>query len=291
MSAPSPAGFRTGDLLPRAPEDDSPRRQATPHQPDQACQPDRSEEAEAPETWPDEWETWRVPDTDLETAYEATPAPERARIKSTLALVQALHHEQPALSEERVVPAGAGYGYMRRTVPAPWALLLLGPGAPSPVRVAAAIMPAHLAGVPLLGAMWTGGGRAPEALLAALELAGVEHVFAPSAPMDPAAALAAMRTWHGTAATPGRLLLLDAAPIPPDRLCLAERAAAVPVWTERPYPRIASRLTLAPGVDDLRAHPDLPPAFFRNTSITIFPASHAAAGISNISGAAGRRNP
>lgn len=290
MSAPSPAGNAFPSGGPHSPEDDRLRRQ-TARQAEQARQPGQQDQREDPEAWPDEWETWRVPDADLETAYEATPAPERARIKSTLALVQALRHEQPALSEERVIPAGAGYGYARRTVPAPWVLLLLGPGVPSPVRVAAAIMPAHLAGVPLLGAMWTGGGRAPEGLLAALELAGVEHVFAPSAPMDPAATLAAMKTWAGAAGTPGRLLLLDAAPIPPDRLLLAEDAAAVPIWTERSYPRIASRLTLASGVDDLWFHADLSPAFFLNAAITLFPAGRAAAGIPDIAGAAGRWNP
>lgn len=268
------ARFPAGDgPLPSGPDSADPDREQN-DQPvaGRASSPDLPED---PLAWPDEWEAWRLPDAALEAAYEATPPEERARIKSTLALVQAVCRERPALAEERVIPAGSGYGYTRRALPAPWTILLLGPGVPSPVRVAAAIMPAHLAGVPLLAAMWTGSGRAPDALLAALELAGVEHVFAPT-PTHPALALAAMHTWPGAATLPGRLLLLSAGPIPPDYAHDAERAAAAPIWMERAYPRIASRLSLAPELADLWLHPDLPPAFFLNTEMTLFPAGRTA---------------
>lgn len=292
MTARCPAG--DGPLPSRQDDADSDRKQAGqpaagggesfPNPPDDALSGDALT-GDAPLAWPEEWDAWRLADAVLEAAYEATPPEERARIKSTLALAQAVYREQPAAVAERVVPAGSGYGYTRRALPAPWALLLLGPGAPSPVRVAAAIMPAHLAGVPLLAAMWTGSGRAPDALLAALELAGVEHVFAPPAPPSahPLAsaaasaglesALAALNAWSGAATMPGRLLLLDAGPIPPERAYEAERAAAVPIWTERAYPRIASRLSLAPDLADLWLHPDLSPVFFLNTAMTLFPAT------------------
>lgn len=275
MIAPFPAGGEIPCPGPSGPDSArSDRKQAPDGRPVASDIPSSPDFPDEPLAWPDEWESWRLPDAALEAAYEATPPEERARIKSTLALVQAVHRERPALAEESVLPAGAGYGYTRRALPAPWALLLLGPGVPSPVRVAAAIMPAHLAGVPLLAAMWTGSGRAPDALLAALELAGVEHAFAPpAAATDLSCALAALNAWPGTATTPGRLLLLDAGPIPPERARGAERAAAVPIWTERAYPRSPSSLSLDPDLADLWLHPDLSPAFFLNTRMSVFPAT------------------
>ena len=68
----------------------------------------------------------------------------------------------------------------RRTAtdgPAPFALVAFPASLRSPARLAAALMPAILAGVPLTGAFCLGGEPTPEVLVT-LELAGVEDAFA-----------------------------------------------------------------------------------------------------------------
>ena len=68
----------------------------------------------------------------------------------------------------------------RRTAtdgPAPFALVAFPASLRSPARLAAALMPAILAGVPLTGAFCLGGEPTPEVLVT-LELAGIEDAFA-----------------------------------------------------------------------------------------------------------------
>ena len=117
-------------------------------------------------------------------------------------------------------------------------MLLIGEGYASAVRLAAAIMPARLAGVEPVFAVWTGMETAPSGLFAALELTGVEQVFAMR---DPAPLL---RELPGR----GRILRFGKAPLP---------ESPCPVWNDH-APRI-ERAAL-PDAAVLWAHPDALPA-------------------------------
>ena len=99
-------------------------------------------------------------------------------------------------------------------------------------------MPARLAGVEPVFAVWTGMETAPSGLFAALELTGVEQVFAMR---DPAPLL---RELPGR----GRILRFGKAPLP---------ESPCPVWNDR-APRI-ERAAL-PDAAVLWAHPDALPA-------------------------------
>lgn len=130
--------------------------------------------------WPQWLEDFRVPDAPRAAAYEGTPAHLRAAIKTALALHQAHFGEtdRHACRDERFPRRG-----FRRTFtegPVPCALVAFPASLRSPARLAAALMPAILAGVPLTGAFCLDDEPSPEALVT-LELAGVEDAFALSA--------------------------------------------------------------------------------------------------------------
>lgn len=152
---------------------------------DSICMPTGCEDIFAEEDggplWPQWLEDFRVPDGPRAAAYEGTPAHLRAAIKTALALHQAHAGETDSQTcrDERFPRRG-----FRRTStdgPAPFALMAFPASLRSPARLAAALMPAILAGVPLTGAFCLGGEPTPEVLVT-LELAGVEDAFAlPSA--------------------------------------------------------------------------------------------------------------
>ena len=149
-------------------------------------------------------EACRVPDERLAGAYEETSAAHRSWIKTTLALAEATYPAPPSRLTITSENAAAGFGFARTRETAPWAVLLIGEGYASAVRLAAAIMPARLAGVEPVFAVWTGAETAPSGLFAALELTGVEQVFAMR---DPAPLL---RELPGR----GRILRFGKAPLP-----------------------------------------------------------------------------
>ena len=163
-------------------------------------------------------EACRVPDERLAGAYEETSAAHRSWIKTTLALAEATYPAPPSRLTITSENAAAGFGFARTRETAPWAVLLIGEGYASAVRLAAAIMPARLAGVEPVFAVWTGAETAPSGLFAALELTGVEQVFAMR---DPAPLL---RELPGR----GRILRFGKAPLP---------ECPCPVWSDR-APRI-----------------------------------------------------
>lgn len=184
-------------------------------------------------------EACRVPDELLAGAYEGTSAEHRSWIKTTLALVGATYPAQPSRFSMTSENTAAGFGFTRTREAAPWAVLLIGEGYASAVRLAAAIMPARLAGVEPIFAVWTGSPEAaPSGLFAALELTGVEQVFAMQNP-EPL-----LRELSGR----GRILRFGQTPLP---------ASPYPVWSDR-APRI-ERAAL-PGPVVLWAHPDALPA-------------------------------
>ncbi|WP_300717697.1 hypothetical protein [uncultured Desulfovibrio sp.] len=140
------------------------------------CEDIFAEEAGGP-CWPRWLEGSRVPDAPRAAAYEATPAHLRAAVKTALALHHAHHGDTDvtACRDERFPRRG-----FRRTSaegPAAHALVAFPASLRSPARLAAALMPAILAGVPLTGAFCIGGEPSPEVLVT-LELAGVEDAFA-----------------------------------------------------------------------------------------------------------------
>ena len=163
-------------------------------------------------------EACRVPDERLAGAYEETSAEHRSWIKTTLALAEATY-PAPALPPDHNLRKRRGRVRFRpaRGKRRPWAVLLIGEGYASAVRLAAAIMPARLAGVEPVFAVWTGAETAPSGLFAALELTGVEQVFAMR---DPAPLLREL---------PGRGRILRFGSPLPECPC--------PVWSDR-APRI-----------------------------------------------------
>lgn len=182
-------------------------------------------------------EACRVADEQLAEAYEATSARHRSWIKTTLALIESVTPSRPALVSTRIENPAAGFAQTRTRESAPWVVLLIGEGTVSAVRLAAAIMPARLAGVESILAVWTGAGTMPHAVIAALELTGVEQVFALP---DPAPLLNELTGR-------GRLLRFGNAPV---------SMAACPIWKDR-APRLEHS---ALPEDALRAHPDALPA-------------------------------
>ena len=101
-------------------------------------------------------EACRVPDEWLAGAYEETSAEHRSWIKTTLALAGATYPAPPSRLSITSENAAAGFGFARTRETAPWAVLLIGEGYASAVRLAAAIMPSRLAGVEPVFAVWTG---------------------------------------------------------------------------------------------------------------------------------------
>ena len=233
-------------------------------------------------------EACRVPDELLAGAYEGTSALHRSWIKTTLALAEAVFPALPSRSAVSIENRAAGFGSVRTETAAPWTVLLIGAGYASAVRLAAAIMPARLAGVEPIIAVWTGKPEAaPSALFAALELTGVEQVFAMP---DPAPLL-------GELPGQGRVLAFGAADVPP---------LPCPCWRDR-APRIAADalpdealvrwahpdalpdtdgadvayagqivigdagepLVLGPGLEGCWLHAELTPAFFMNTRLEL----------------------
>ena len=116
-------------------------------------------------------EACRVPDERLAGAYEETSAAHRSWIKTTLALAEATYPAPPSRLTITSENAAAGFGFARTRETAPWAVLLIGEGYASAVRLAAAIMPARLAGVEPVFAVWTGAETAPSGLFAACSAA------------------------------------------------------------------------------------------------------------------------
>ena len=130
-------------------------------------------------TFSPETEKARFPDAKLGDAYEATSPQARAWIKNSLSLVQSAYGRLPTRCEVRQENQAFGYTFCRRTETAPWVTLLLGNNDFSAVRLAAAIMTARLAGVEEVFAVWTGAqDTLAPTQISALELTGVEHVFA-----------------------------------------------------------------------------------------------------------------
>ena len=165
---------------------------------------------------PDCLETARVSDDAMGRAYAATGDRGRAIIKTCIAGLFRAHADQAA-STVTARRFHDGSSRIQEEFPLPWFALAVGPRVLAPAQVVAAVLPAVARRLPLaLAARPTGlglpgsgaGGRSwPPALLAALELCGVENVFSPSA-KDFFQALRELAEAHG----PGALACLGSRP-------------------------------------------------------------------------------
>ncbi|MFC4677851.1 hypothetical protein [Desulfovibrio legallii] len=181
------------------------------------------------------WPRWvaaaRLDDALSAAAYEAVPAPCRAAVKTGLALACAHFGEGTESRVESVRNARLGFWRRRISHAAPWAVLAFTPDYAAAARLAAACVPAQLAGVPLVGAVCV--TDAPEqcaphpAALVSLELSGVEDVFA----LDQAGIC---RLLEECQPGPGRLVLLHRGEL--DAVARAAAALGLPCWQERRDP-------------------------------------------------------
>lgn len=213
-------------------------------------------------------EDWQISDEDLDAAYDNTPASKRALIKSTLALVDSVWREDSSHREERIRDQTAGLLFERISDPAPWVILVINSGF-LPTHIAAAIMPAYLAGVSRIVAIWIGSEPVPTSLLCTLEISGVDELFVPPSDVDAKSAISLLITLlqENTQAMPlldhhkmGRILFFGAE-------IESKWDHKFLVWHENRQK--GSFLEMDSTCNDLYLHLDLPPAFFRNSTTKI----------------------
>lgn len=159
-------------------------------------------------------------------AYEAAPAPWRARLKKLIAQLDACHGRERAPWRESRRGYALGLDSRELERPAEAVVAAFTAAQPSPARLLAALWPALSAGTAEVIAVCLGAeADFPDAALLALELAGVELALA-----APPAQWPALLTELGRRTPCGRLLELDPAASP---------AAALPLgWSRwRPTPR------------------------------------------------------
>lgn len=179
--------------------------------------------------WPEWAEDARLDDDLAAQAYEATPAACRAALKSGLALAHMHFGQSPGSLRQERGDNHLGFWRHAAAFPAPWAVIAFTPAYAAAARLAAACVPALLAGVPLAAAVCVGGRPSREALVS-LELTGVEDIFA----LDATALCALLEE---SQPGPGRLVLLHNGDL--DSASRIARAMGVPCFEERCAPTLA----------------------------------------------------
>lgn len=178
--------------------------------------------------WPDWVEDARLDDELAAQAYEATPQACRAALKSGLALAHMHFGQSPGSLRQERRDNHRGFWRHAAAFPAPWAVIAFTPAYAAAARLAAACVPALLAGVPLAAAVCVGGQPTREALVS-LELSGVEDIFTLEA-----SALCALL--EESQPGPGRLVLLHNGEL--DGTGRLARAMGVPCYEERCPPTL-----------------------------------------------------
>ena len=127
------------------------------------------------------FEACRVSDALMARAYARTGDRGRALIKSCVAALFQAARLADTAAVTTTTRFFSGLALSEELTPRPWFAVVLGPGVASPAQLVAALMPAVARRIPLVMAFRPKArGGWPFAQLTALELCGVEQVFAPS---------------------------------------------------------------------------------------------------------------
>jgi hypothetical protein len=241
-------------------------------------------------------EAHALDDDCLGDAYEATGARDRAELKLCIARLHEIYGESPAM-ERRARFFRQGFRLEEEEKPVPYLLIACEETLPFAAAFLAALMPALLAGVrrvlpcfvPAFRA--AAGAEISSALLAALELAGVERGFSAAEEDLPSLARSLCEKFG-----PGRLLVLGAPPfgerlilsahragvacvplvLPPRAECPAREAAKKPESGCDRIPPAGGAAVPHPALfpdgepQSVWIWPDLPPAWFRRRTMRIF---------------------
>ena len=190
---------------------------------------DQNPEAPQGASWPQWVEEARLNDGLAAQAYEDTPAQWRAAIKTGLALAHMHFGSDPGRMWDMRSDGHLGFWRRCESHAAPWAIVAFTPAYAAAARLAAACIPAILAGVPLIGAVCV-GGQPHRSALVSLELSGVEDIFVLDSP-------GLHRLLEESRPGPGRLVLLHAGELAPT-VELA-RSMGLPCWQESHSPKLA----------------------------------------------------
>lgn len=127
-------------------------------------------------SWPEAFEQYRLGDAVLAQGFDSLLPSQRAAIKTGMAMHFALHGESSTVAQHCVHNRGKGFSYTAGTAPMGWTVLCISPDFAAGPRLVAALMPAVLAGVPLVGVVCV-GGEPSASVCGCLELMGIEHIF------------------------------------------------------------------------------------------------------------------
>lgn len=212
------------------------------------------EQTSCPLLWPEACEALRLDDAVMGQAYESVQPSLRACLKTGIAFQYALHGEQPDQHLRYTCDSARGFTHCVKSQPAAWTVLFMGPDYASGPRLIAALMPALLARVPLVGVVCLGGLPSVTAC-ASLELLGIEDIFC-FADTDAAQHLLQQLAGVATAPAWGRALFLHKG-----ELALLEYAArqlGFATWHESAAPRIALHKSSGCDLKTLQwCHPDV----------------------------------
>ena len=189
---------------------------------------DQNPEAPQGASWPQWVEEARLNDGLAAQAYEDTPAQWRAAIKTGLALAHMHFGSDPGRMWDMRSDGHLGFWRRSESHAAPWAIVAFTPAYAAAARLAAACIPAILAGVPLIGAVCV-GGQPHRSALVSLELSGVEDIFVLDSP--------GLHRLLEESRPGGRLVLLHAGELAPT-MELA-RSMGLPCWQEHHSPTLA----------------------------------------------------
>ena len=195
---------------------------------------------------PDWLESFR-PDDDLYAdAYEGTPAPLRALLKTAIAFAFHRYRADAGESRTETKSSRAGFFRMETSRPADWVLAVAAEGFASPARLLGALVPAVVAGAGRI-ALVSPAPFAP-AVATALELSGLEDSFT----LDDERTADLYEDLR--AASPnGRVIVFPGPePLTPGQKDVLHRAAAdgVPVFCDHAAPRLLSLYGKIDGHED-----------------------------------------
>ena len=175
-------------------------------------------------------------DADFATAYGAQADWQLAALKTCLARLWILHPPSSGQLEIRREVRRQGFVTESRRAPRPWALVTLDGAFAAPARLLAGLVPLATAGIPQVFIVRVGQGDWPPALLAALELAGVETAAGLPGPGRLAELVQALEQSSG----PGLVVGLSAGLEPPAACRSAfwrpQGSGEVAVWVENDLP-------------------------------------------------------